>query len=92
MEMLRLLWKISGCYEQSVDAIEVINQGKSVVAMEVAGCYANSLVALQSQRSLWRGFGCCGKSSDAMKSQWVLWMPLVARKSHCSLFKASGRY
>jgi hypothetical protein len=87
-ERLRLLWKVNSRYEESVRGMEVINHGKSVVAMEVAGCYANSLVALQSRRSLWRGYGCCGKSSDAMTSQWGLWKLLVARKSQWLLWKS----
>jgi hypothetical protein len=71
-------------YEESAGATEVIGrQEKSVIAMIVTGCYANSLVAMQSQGSLWRGYGCCGKSAVAMKNQWVLWMSLVARKIQC---------
>jgi hypothetical protein len=67
MEMLRLLWKVSGSYEESMGAMEVISrQEMSVVAMEDTGCYAYSLAAMQIQRSLWRGYGCCGKTAVAL--------------------------
>jgi hypothetical protein len=59
---------------------------------------------MQSQRSLWRVYGCCAKFGVAMKSQWFLWNSLVARISqwllrnslvamqiHWLLCKASGR-
>jgi hypothetical protein len=53
MKRLRLLGKVRGRYGESVGAMEVIDrQEKSVVDTEVTGRYANSLVAMQSRRSL----------------------------------------
>jgi hypothetical protein len=73
-------------------------QEKSVIATKVTGCHANSLVAMQSQRSQWRGYGCCGKFLVSMNSHWVLWKSLVTRKSRCCygshwlLYKFTGCY
>jgi hypothetical protein len=65
---------VRGRYEESLGAMKVIGrQEKLVVAMEVISCYANSLVAMHSQRSLWRGYGFCGKSAVAVGSQWLVW-------------------
>jgi hypothetical protein len=48
MERLRLLWKFSGCYEESVGAMEVIvRQEKSVDDMEVTGCHAKPAVTME---------------------------------------------
>jgi hypothetical protein len=56
--------------------VEAVVRGRyeeSVGAMEVIGRQEKSVVAMQIHWSLWRGYGCCGKSAVAEGSQWLLW-------------------
>jgi hypothetical protein len=77
----RLLQKVTGCYGNSMVAMEFNCFSKGhLLLLNYYGCYGKTMFVMVRQWLIWKVNGGYGKSLVAMGSLWWLWRSMVLWK------------